>query len=59
MKNFLFWTGIPSLIGAIGQCLGYNFVYVAIVSGVIIWGIMTELRIQDLKEKVFGGKNAR
>jgi len=57
LNRFLFWTGLPFLVGGLAnQLLGYNFVYASIVSSVIIWIVNTELRIQDLNKKVFGRK---
>jgi len=56
LKEFLFWMGPPSFAGTIGQLLGYNFVYVGIITGVVIWCILISRRVQDLERKVFGRK---
>lgn len=57
LKTIGFWVAIPSIIGLIvNHFWDYNTVYVIIISAIILWGINTEVRIQDLKKTVFGGK---
>ena len=57
LDRFVSITAIPAFIGGIiNQIFGYNFVYAAGITAVIFWGIKTEIRIQDLQRKVFGGK---
>ena len=45
------WVAIPSIIGQIlNYYFGYDPVIVTIISALVMWGVYTELRIQDLKK---------
>ena len=51
------WVGIPLTIGGVfSYYFRYDLISVAIIVALVMWGFRTELRIQDLQKKVFGGK---